>query len=390
MFPDFNIFSVPLLMLIVQGLILVGLLLYKSGKNQDVSTRILAILLLLTCYHRITYTIGFMGWYDTHRNTKINYYLISLLLGVGPLIYLYIKSVGVKGFRIDKKAILHFVPMVLYVVFCIGIFAYDVVQDDFAMTQNGVMMQWVIEHVIPLIAFGFSLHLLLYLIFSFREYYRIRASLEHQFSNTYAFEMLWFRNFLYLFTFLFIYDVIQMVTNGFIFNLHWTQEWWYEFFSLVIVIYIGVKGYFTPIENLPRLEPELLQSFTAANVATYSMATTTSVVDPNEKYLQQVQAIVQEDKLYLDSTLTLTKLARRMQIPPSQLSQVINQGMGQNFNEFINSYRVVAIKAKLQDTSLDHLSILAVALDTGFNSKATFNRVFKKIDGHPPSFYRGK
>jgi len=203
-----------------------------------------------------------------------------------------------------------------------------------------------------------------------------------QFSDTYKFELHWLRNFLFLFAFLFVYDFLQLFTEGFITELHWTQEWWFEFFSLLVVIYVGVKGYFTKIEDLPRLEPEILYAQIDGSRKNET---------PPENYDQYVESVikmVEEEELYLDPDLTLTTLARKLKMAPSQLSAIINKGLSQNFNMFINTYRVRLIKEKLMSDKYDHLSILAIALDSGFNSKATFNRVFKKIDCQAPSFYR--
>ena len=69
----------------------------------------------------------------------------------------------------------------------------------------------------------------------------------------------------------------------------------------------------------------------------------------------------------------------------SQLSEVINEGFGKNFNDFVNSYRVEAVKQMLQDGKQKQLSLLGIAYDCGFNSKATFNRVFKKIAQTSPT-----
>ncbi len=382
MFPNFNIYSTPLLILVLQGLILVGMLLYKSKSLRDVSSLILGILLLITCYHRITYTIGFMGWYDTFRNTKINYFLIPFILGIGPLIYLYIHSVGVKGFRLTAKKLLHFIPLAVFFVYRIIILLYDRVQEGYADTQNGIAMQWYLENSSSIINVFFVLHLFVYLVFSFKIYYKIRSRLEHEYSNTYRHELLWLRNFLILFTVLFIYDTTQFLIENFVVDLHWTEEWWYQLFSLLVVIFVGVKAYFTPLEHLPLLEPALIEP-----KVTESSSRTEHTKEIDGEITKLVD-LVENESLYLDPNLTLTKLAKKLNMAPSQLSQTINKGTQKNFNEFINAYRVELIKQKLQDEKFNHLSILAIALDTGFNSKATFNRVFKKIDGNSPSFYR--
>ncbi len=380
MFPNFNIYSTPLLILVIQGLILVCMLLLKAKRLQDISSLILAVLLLVTCYHRTTYTIGFLGWYDTFRNTKINYYLIPLVLSIGPLILFYIKSIGVKDFRMTKWNYFHFAPLFLFVIYRLILLIYDSNQDGYAETQNGILMQRGIEHLGELFNIIFAVHLFIYLVLSFISYYQIRRHLENHFSNTYKFELKWLRNFLVVFSVLFVYDVIQFFIESVVVDLHWTEEWWFQFFSLLVVLYVGIKGYFTPIENLPLLDADIF----ADNILKGENASKSEL----QKQIVVIRNTIEKDQLYLDPNLSLTKLAHASNLAPSQLSLAINKGLNRNFNEFINAYRVSIVKQNLQDEKFSHLSILAIAFDAGFNSKATFNRVFKKIDGNPPSFYR--
>ncbi len=379
MFPDFNIYSLPLLILVTQGLILSFLLFWKYFQQKKASYIILAILVLITCYHRTTYTIGFMGWYDTFRNTKINYYLISLVLAVGPLIYYYLKSCIQRDFIFNKKDLMHFVPACIYVLFSLVVYFYDRTQIGFDETQNGVLHLWSMNNLSTALGIFFSLQLLTYLIFSFRLYYNFRKKLNQEYSNTYKYELGWLRNFLYVFTFLFAYDSIQMLTDELIFDLHWTQEWWYQFFSLLVVIYVGVMGYFTSASDLNKVSFEALQVFeSGSNVSTFEY----------QEQLQKLSELVEKEELYLDPNLTLTQLSRHSKINSSQLSYIINNGLDKNFNDFINEYRIEAVKSKLMDSRNNHLSILSIAFDCGFNSKATFNRVFKRIAGKAPSSFR--
>jgi AraC-like DNA-binding protein len=88
---------------------------------------------------------------------------------------------------------------------------------------------------------------------------------------------------------------------------------------------------------------------------------------------------------WLEPELSLTELAHRLKTAPALLSRTINAGCGQNFNDFVNRYRVQAAAARLADPRFAHYSLIGVALDCGFNSKSTFNRVFKKMMGHPPN-----
>lgn len=379
MFPDYNIYSLPLLILVTQGLVLSLLLYRRYVLDKKVSDVVLATLVLITCYHRTTYTIGFMAWYDTYRTTKINYYLISLVLAVGPLIYFYIKASILRGFTFTKKELLHFLPALLYVVSQIIVLLYDRTQIGFEETQNGPLYLWIMDHLSPILAIIFTTHLLVYLVFSFQLYYLYRKQLEEEYSNTYQYELRWLRNFLYVYSFLFIYDTIQMVTDGLIIDLHWTQEWWYQFCSVLVVIYVGVMGYFTSLEGFEKLNLEK-QKNRSLKLSTEEF--------PYQQELEDLRLLVENEQLYLDPNLTLSQLSRKSKINTSQLSFIINNGLQKNFNDFINGYRVRDVKAQLLDPSKKHLSILAIAYDCGFNSKATFNRVFKRIAGQSPSSFR--
>ena len=97
-----------------------------------------------------------------------------------------------------------------------------------------------------------------------------------------------------------------------------------------------------------------------------------------------------DEQPWLEPELTLTELAHRLRTNPSVLSRVINSGCGQNFNDFVNSYRVEAFKEAVKNPKNKHLSLLGIALDCGFNSKATFNRAFKKFTGLLPKEFAGK
>ena len=97
---------------------------------------------------------------------------------------------------------------------------------------------------------------------------------------------------------------------------------------------------------------------------------------------------MKSDKLYLDRTLTLEKMARKLSIPPLHLSQLINERLNQNFTNFENSYRVDEAKRRLSDPRNDRFTIVAIAEASGFNSKSTFNAAFKKNTNLTPSEFK--
>ena len=97
---------------------------------------------------------------------------------------------------------------------------------------------------------------------------------------------------------------------------------------------------------------------------------------------------MRSEKPYLDPALTLAMLAEKLSMPGKHLSQIINEHFGQNFNDFINSYRIRAAIARLSDAKTREDKLLKIAFESGFNSKSVFNAAFKKNTGFRPSEFR--
>jgi AraC-like DNA-binding protein len=98
--------------------------------------------------------------------------------------------------------------------------------------------------------------------------------------------------------------------------------------------------------------------------------------------------LMEHDKPFLDPELTLPALAEVLGVQPAHLSRVINELLKQNFFEFINRYRVESARQRLAARSAMGEKLITVALECGFNSVSTFNRVFKDLAGRTPSDYR--
>lgn len=107
-------------------------------------------------------------------------------------------------------------------------------------------------------------------------------------------------------------------------------------------------------------------------------------------YLEQLQNHLEANKPFLNKKLTLNELAYVLDITPNILSQVINEGLQKSFHELLNDYRLKEIKQKLLNPKEEHKTILALAFESGFQSKASFNRIFKKSEGLTPSAFRSK
>lgn len=97
---------------------------------------------------------------------------------------------------------------------------------------------------------------------------------------------------------------------------------------------------------------------------------------------------MEQDRLYLNTTLTLNMLAAHTGLPAKTISAVLNQHLHKNFNEFVNSYRVELFKERLAKDDAGQLTFAGLANDCGFSSPATFQRVFKQLTGMSPSEFR--
>nr|WP_315034350.1 helix-turn-helix domain-containing protein [uncultured Chryseobacterium sp.] len=97
---------------------------------------------------------------------------------------------------------------------------------------------------------------------------------------------------------------------------------------------------------------------------------------------------METDQPYLDEELSLQKLSLLLDVSTHQLSQVINQNINTNFYQFVNSYRIEEVKKKLKNPKFEKYSILGIAFESGFNSKSTFNKIFKEQTGLTPSEYK--
>jgi len=107
-----------------------------------------------------------------------------------------------------------------------------------------------------------------------------------------------------------------------------------------------------------------------------------------EKLKESLINLMEKDHLYQDPELSILDVARKLKVPRHHVTQILNEKMGKNFYTFINEYRIQDAKARLKDPTNDNLTVLAIGYDAGFNSKSSFNTLFKKFVGMTPSEYR--
>lgn len=115
-------------------------------------------------------------------------------------------------------------------------------------------------------------------------------------------------------------------------------------------------------------------------------ATASVLLDSKEMewYVARLAQAMEAEQLYLDPALSLRQVAEHIGLHPNKLSWLLNERVGQNFNAYVNRYRLEAFKEQALDPTNRHLTLSALAYESGFNSKSVFNPYFKKVMGMTP------
>jgi AraC-like DNA-binding protein len=216
--------------------------------------------------------------------------------------------------------------------------------------------------------------LTIYTVFAVRHYRAYLSWLPSSFSNLPAVSLTWIRNFLIILV------VVCLVEWAFGLASLWFDYWydvrfWDYFIRALLLYYLSIAGYISThrddliFENIQIEEP---QNFSA------------KVASVDNQLIERIKTHMIEARPYLDVELTLNQLAQGLNLPVATVSQAINAGLGKNFNDFVNEYRVFEICSRLKSGEHKSKTLLGVGMDSGFNSKATFNRSFKKVTGLTP------
>ena len=160
------------------------------------------------------------------------------------------------------------------------------------------------------------------------------------------------------------------------------SAWHYALFAVLdLVIWIALLAYTLAYCRRPHEENEV-EHCEAGEKYEKSALTDAQA----KEILDSVDGLMRTDRMYLESNITLDKIAALAKTQPQYLSQAINQYREVNFYEFIAGYRIEHAKAEL--TAKPQKSVLDIAMSAGFNAKSTFNLTFKKIMGLTPTDYR--
>jgi AraC-like DNA-binding protein len=360
-----SIYTTPLQFAYFLGLLLAILLLIRGFREERLSDKLLAAVLFLLAMEIQDYTFGFSGinilWED------LNGFPRHFHLAFAPTVYFYLKSQINREFRITKKHLIFYIPYAVYFIVNLMVF----------LQGKTYVQKWQSRELSHYLGWTETLVLwALYIYFfylSLKTYKNYRKWVETQFSDTETISFDWLRNFIYL---IIAGEIFKNAWNiaDIIIDMPYEKDWWWHLFTVGIICYVGISGY---AQTQPR---DLhFSSKIALEIAVKTEVKNESLPQNYADLIPKIEKLFDLEKAFLEPELSLSELAKKLKTNSSVLSAAINQYYDKNFNDFVNQYRIREFEMQLNNPENKNYTKLAIALDCGFNSKATFNRALKKF-----------
>ena len=320
----------------------------------------------------------------------------------GPLHYLYARYIISLQTKLTKLQWLHFLPFVIGTVVYLPY--YFISREELVLIiQNTATSNESVLHLV--ITWAIVLQGLTYMILTIALLKKYSLRSKDYFSTLDKINLNWLRNITILTSCVWI--IVLVVHLPFVSNLQlFEAEINPIAFATSILIYtMGYLGLRQP-EIFSRYKYHLqqpLSSEAAQNKKTIKSKDSGLSEDDFEKmkyersglsqekakkYLQNLLDLMSEEKPFINCSLSLHELSEKLSISTHNLSEIINTQLKQNFFDFINYHRVEEVKKALVDPEKQHYTFLAIAIDAGFNSKSSFNTIFKKHTNMTPSQYK--
>lgn len=336
---------------------------------------------------------------------------------IAPLLFLYVRAQT--GGQVNRRSLLHFTPFVVYVVFLMITFYFQPAEEKIKFLTENLAGKSQSYNIFLLAR---SLHFFAYLLLSIRLLRDYSLRIRNEYSSIERINLHWLRN---LIAAMWLWWAIQFVAHiGMLLGFSGLRSlnllvgllgtlWMY----LLAYVAIMKADSFVQTASIQELPTILSQNgvqfdeqhngaryYDAPLSEQYESESHTSESNGNEPnilpntllqerqegmaLLEHLQYFMETKQPFLDSELTLQKLAGQVGIPAYRLSQIINMHLHKNFFDVVNQYRVEEIKRRMLSPKYNNYTVSMVAIETGFNSKSAFNAAFKKHTGMTPSEFK--
>ncbi len=292
----------------------------------------------------------------------------SLILG--PLIYFYVFKTTRPAYKLRWRDLLHFSPLLLE----LGAQVLEV--KDSIKTGTATYDTQAFRLLHPVLHLLTFISVIIYLYLAHRLIERFYRQLKfNSASDRYRYELRWLHRLLKGFASLWLLWVLFTAADYFYYHNQLNIHAYYPLYLLLaaLTIWMGAVAFLRQEAGVATAAPSFLKQ-------------------PLPAELKQkgawLKKMMQTNRYYRDMELSLASLAEKLGLSPHELSRIINTALKKSFNDFINEYRVAEVIRKMHDPAFDHITLLGIAYESGFNSKTSFNRIFKQVTGKNPVDYK--
>ncbi|MDX2048474.1 MAG: helix-turn-helix domain-containing protein [Chitinophagaceae bacterium] len=291
---------------------------------------------------------------------------------IAPLSWFYAAELTGQRVKLSMKLLLHFVPFLLIVFFSLS----------FGSGEPRFLSSFIGDYKWAIYIFFWVMVVAQFSCYQYVIHKKWRAHqklLQQEVSNTENVNISWIKFFLVVFLIINLFFFFSLFTA-----IHWESRIWLSKATAIVfsvaILALGFRGI---------LQRDVFDTIIIKDKPPQPEIPVLPVpTKPNQALIDKLVKYMAEKKPFLDPELSLSKLANDLNISRSQLSQLINDGIGENFYDFVNKYRVEEVKRLMADPEMVNFSLLGIAFEGGFKSKSTFNLIFKRFTGLTPTQYR--
>jgi len=344
-----------------------------ARKGKKASDYVLfSIILAITCY-----VVS-----DILINIDYNKYTFAFRHIAGylpfPPIFLYGLIITSSDHRIKRSWWKYFVFHFVYYLFIIG----DVfVWNDYssADVQNLHVESPLSYHIFFK---GLHVYMIVLLIWFLGKLKRYQDKIQHYYSNIESVDLSWFRYFLWISIFNYSASFTAMILSnvGLISHIDFAYVIIRVsiFLSLIWMFYHGLRQY-----GQANFEEAISAKEKVSKYATSALSK-----ERSREVFQEVEQLFTTQKMFLNPDLRVQDVAKALELSNHNISQSINETAGMSFYDYVNNFRLKDFQKQLADPDKRKFTILALGMESGFNSKASINRVFKRQLGETPREYQ--
>ena len=311
-----------------------------------------------------------------HYTPHLTNISMPCMLLLCPLLIFYVKALIYSDYKFEKKELLHFIPFILMLIYLVPFYIQS------GEYKINFVKSWLEDSVdfknllFQYTAFSFiGIQIFSYLIYMWISLSCYEKEIKNSFSSIEKNNLHWLKHFIIIFFIAIFIMLVIFIMQMFIINFKDV----YEFIPLTASVLIAFLVYRVLVQPEVITGIEYKSSIQSKNKP--------YIYDNKEKYKILIIESMTKKKLYREPDLTLIDLAARLDMSRNLLSSVINDCIKMNFYDFVNGYRVEEVKNFLENKAEKNFNIINIAMDAGFNSKTTFNAIFKKHTGMTPTQY---